>query len=469
LALACAGGNQLTAIIRTLVIAVLAVYFADSGRLPARAAAGQQAAVPVLPVLKRDSLLNGLQLIVNEQKGVPSPTVKLRIASGAAFDLAGKGGLADLTAGMLLKGGGGFDAKSVVETVGQLGLSVNISVDWDSTNITLSGPPDSLESMFELIGRLVITPSFDQKEFDALKAQRTAAIAAEEGNQVEVSNWKAMETLFGSHPYARPARGTSQTVSQIVRADLLYFHKRFYLANNAALVVTGDVKAEEVTRLSRARLGSWKKGEKVPSTFRPPDPLVGRRVVVLDRPSETAQAVIAQIGVSRRDKDYFPVLVMAELLRANVTRGASSSPGVRVETRLEARFLPGPLSWQISSSPGAVSQSIDAVLSAMSALQTELPALDQVEAAKGRVVSSFAERLARADTTAEVILDIETYDLGKDYLMNFGPRVNAVTPREVQRVAMAHLKPGSVAVVVSGPASAYEQGLKKLGAVTVIP
>jgi zinc protease len=462
-------GISLTAIIRTLFIVVLAVYCVDPGRLRTHAAAGQQVAAPVLPVLKRDSLLNDLKLIVNEQKGTASPTVKLRIDSGAAFDLAGKGGLADLTAGMLLKGGGGLDSKGVVETVGQLGLSVNIAVDWDSTNITLSGPPDSLESMFDLIGRLVVAPTFDQKEFDALKSQRAAAIAAEESNQAEVSTWKAMETLFGSHPYSRPARGTSQSVSQIVRADLIYFHKRFYLANNAALVVTGNVKAEEVTRLGRARLGSWKKGDKVPATFRPPEPLSGRRVVVLDRPSETAQAVIAQIGVSRRDKDYFPVLVMADLLRAKVNQGASSSPGVRVETRLDARFLPGPLLWQISSSPGAVAQSIDSVLSAMAALQTALPALDEVEAAKGRVLSSFAERLGRADGTAEVILDIETYDLGKDYLMNFAPRVNAITPREVQRVAMAHLKPGSVAVVVSGPASAYEQGLKKLGAVTVIP
>jgi zinc protease len=459
----------LTAIIRIVSIALLVIYSADLGILRTGADGGQQVATPVLPVLKRDFLLNGLQLIINEQKGAGSPTVKLRIDSGAAFDLAGKGGLADLTAGMLLKGGGGLDSKGLVDTVGQLGLSVNISVDWDSTNIALSGPADSLESMFDLIGRLVVSPTFDQKEFDALKAQRAAAIAMEESNPAEVCRWKAMETLFGSHPYARTARGTAQSVRQIARADLLYFHKRFYLANNASLVVTGDVKAEEITRLGRTRLGSWRKGEKVPATFRPPEPLSGRRVVVLDRPSETAQAVIAQIGVSRRDKDYFPVLVMAELLKANVAKSAGASPGVRVESSLDARFLPGPLSWQISSSPGVVAQTIDAVLSAMAALQTELPALDQVESAKGRIVSAFAERLARADTTAEVILDIDTYGLGKDYLMNFAPRVNAITPRDIQRAAQTHLKPGAVAVVVSGPASAYEQGLKKLGAITVVP
>src|SRR4030095_10194494 len=76
-----------------------------------------QTSAPVLPVLKRDYLLNGLQLVLNEQPEPGGLTARLRIDSGAAFDRAGKGGLADITAGMLLKGGGGMDAKAVSETV----------------------------------------------------------------------------------------------------------------------------------------------------------------------------------------------------------------------------------------------------------------------------------------------------------------------------------------------------------------
>ena len=72
--------------------------------------AGEGQAAAVLPIVKRDSLLNGLQLIVLEQEGTGSVSARLRINSGALFDLAGKGGMADVTAGMLLKGGGGFDS-----------------------------------------------------------------------------------------------------------------------------------------------------------------------------------------------------------------------------------------------------------------------------------------------------------------------------------------------------------------------
>ena len=77
----------------------------------------------VLPIAKRDSLLNGLQLITMQQQGTGTVTARLRINSGALFDLAGKGGLASLTAEMVLKGGAGLNAKNVSDTAEQFGLT----------------------------------------------------------------------------------------------------------------------------------------------------------------------------------------------------------------------------------------------------------------------------------------------------------------------------------------------------------
>ncbi|HEV8485814.1 MAG TPA: pitrilysin family protein [Blastocatellia bacterium] len=428
----------------------------------------EQTAAPVLPVLKRDYLLNGLQLVLNEQPEPGGLTARLRIDSGAAFDRAGKGGLADMTAGMLLKGGGGMDAKAVSETVKGLGLSIKVSVDWDSTNITLNGPNDSLDSLFDLIGRLVISPTFDQKELAALKTERVAAIAAEANDDAATARRRAMEAIYGSHTYGHPVRGTAESISQISREDVVSYHARFYLANNAVLVVTGDVKAEEVTRLARTKLGSWKKGEKVPATFQPPAPLVSRRIVIIDRASQSAHAIVAQLGISRKDKDYIAVLVMTEVLRAAAARRAGAVPGTVVQAGLDARYLTGPLWVEVTSSPDAMGQSIETVLSTMADLKGALPALDQVESAKARLISSFSERLATVDGAGEVVLDMETYGLGRDYLMNFVPRVNAITPGDVQHAAQEHLNLQALAIAAAAPASACEDGMKRLGTVTIV-
>lgn len=422
----------------------------------------------VLPILKRDSLLNGLHLIVLEQKGTGSVSARLRINSGGLFDLAGKGGLADLTAGMLLKGGGALTEKSLQEIVEQNGLKLSIAAGWDSTDLIMSGPADSLDTMFELMGRLIINPTFDQKELESLKAARIASIKDEAGEEVRAVRKKALEAVFGSHPYGRPLRGTPESVAKITRQDLVYYHGRFYIANNSELMITGDATQEAVTRLARARLGAWKKGDKVPATFRPPEAASSRRLMMNDRPGlSSAFAVIAQPGLSRRATDYYAAMIMTELLFDECSKLAS--PGSVLETTVETRYLPGPLIIGVRAAPADIVGRVEGVISAMISLQTRTAPLDQFEAAKARLINRFAEQMRSTDTAAQIILDVELYGLGRDYLVNFADRVSAVAQADVMRAAQAYLKPQSVVVVVAGPATQIESSLKRLGAVTALP
>jgi len=428
-----------------------------------------QSAGLVLPTVKRDSLLNGLQLVVLEQRGTGTVSVRLRINSGAMFDLTDKGGLADLTAGMLLKGGSGYDAKGVVTAVEQLGLTVNVKVGWDSTDIAVSGPAEALDAIFDLIGRLVITPAFDQKELDALKAERIAVLKTEAADGEAALKLKAVEVVFGSHPFGRPARGTPESLAKITRGDLSFYHKRYYLANNSVLIVTGDAMPEDVTRLGRARLGSWRKGEKVAATFRAPEPQPSRKVLILDaQDSPVSQATIGQIGVSRRATDFFAAMILGDVMNQAGAALVNPENGSGVQAELDGRFLAGPLLLNIKSSQSGMAPAIESVLAMMSRLQTGAPSLEQVESAKNRLIASFNERLRTKDGAADVILDIELYGLGRDYMVNFADRIKAVTPADVLQAAKTYLKPQSVAIVVRGPASQLEAPLKKIGTVTVM-
>lgn len=423
----------------------------------------------VLPIAKRDSLLNGLQLITMQQPGTGTVTARLRINSGAMFDLAGKGGLAGLTAEMALKGGTGLTAKNVSDTVEQFGLTLTSSTGWDMTEFAISGPADSLDSIFDLFNRLVVNPSFDQKEFDALKAQRIATAKAQQFDDAEAVKRKGIEAVFGSHPFGRPALGTAETIAQIKREDLPSFHKRFYLANNAALMVTGDASAEQVTQLARSRLGSWKKGEVVPASFRPPDVPAAPRLFIIDRPdSTTARAVLAQIGPSRRAEDYFAAVIMGEVLSQANAKLAPGSAGATVETEIDPRSLPGPVLVKIKAATDDLPGLIQASFDQMTRLQSSQPAIEQVEAAKSLLISQLGEQLKTTDGVATVMLDIETYRLGRDYLINFAERVNAVTPGDVQRAAQNYLKPQTAVTVIAGPASKLEPAMKKLGTVTIL-
>jgi zinc protease len=421
-----------------------------------------------VPIVKRDSLLNGLQLVTLEQPGTGSVSAHLRINSGSLFDLAGKGGLADITAGMLLRGAGGLTARSMADSVEQLGLTVRVNTGWDSTDIVMSGPADTLESIFDLLGRLLISPSFDQKELDALKASQTAELGKEEQNDSIVVRRKALELVFGSHPFGHPERGNPETLKQISRQDVVYFHNRFYLANNSEMIISGDATTEQVTRLARSKLGAWKKGEKVPPTFKFADVPAARRVLILDRgEDQPARAAIAQVGVSRRADDYLATVVMAELLSQQLSDLIAAHSSAGLESDLEARVLAGPFVLSIKAAPADLAGYLDVMIDTVMRMQANLPAADRVEAAKSKLIAATAERLKTTEGVVALILDIETYGLGRDYVINFADRVSAIGPADVQRAAQTRLKPQSIAIVIAGPASRFEAPMKKLGTVTV--
>jgi predicted Zn-dependent peptidase len=224
-----------------------------------------------------------------------------------------------------------------------------------------------------------------------------------------------------------------------------------------------------VTRLARSKLGAWKKGEKIPPTFRSLEAQAGRRVFILDRSDEQpAQAVIAQIGLSRRAEDYFAGVIMADVLGEQVSKITAVHAGTTIETDLETRLLAGPLIVRIKAAPGDLAGNLNVLLDTMAGMQTSPPASDRVESAKARLIASMAERLKTTAGAAEVILDIETFGLGKDYVITFADRVNAITPSDVQRAAQTYFKPKSVAIVIAGSASRFETPMKKIGTVAVL-
>ena len=94
----------------------------------------------------REKLLNGLSIIFWPRPGDANVTLKLRIHSGAAFDLAGKAGTMSLLADTLFPD---TDTREYVSE--QLGGKLEVTTDYDAINVTISGKASELERMIELL------------------------------------------------------------------------------------------------------------------------------------------------------------------------------------------------------------------------------------------------------------------------------------------------------------------------------
>jgi len=88
---------------------------------------------------------------------------------------------------------------------------------------------------------------------EAVVARERRVIAQEaagrQGQPRVLLNDLAFETLYGAdHPYGRLIEGDGQSLAEIGAAALSYFHRTWYVPNNMAVIVAGDVEFDSVMR-----------------------------------------------------------------------------------------------------------------------------------------------------------------------------------------------------------------------------
>jgi len=148
-----------TSLLRSSVLLVLVLI----ALLPSLAMA--QAA----PEPEREILLNGLKILYWPQPGNPNVLLKLRIHSGAAFDLAGRDGM------MALLGDALFPDPATRDYVAEeLGGRLEVSTNHDAIDVTISGKAAGLERMIDLLRGAVVTTQLGAENVATLRANRSS-------------------------------------------------------------------------------------------------------------------------------------------------------------------------------------------------------------------------------------------------------------------------------------------------------
>jgi predicted Zn-dependent peptidase len=213
-----------------------------------------------------EQLLNGLRLLFWLKPGTPEVILKLRINSGAAFDLAGKSGQMALLGDMLFP-----DPATVDYFTDEMGGRLNVSVTYDSTTITMVGKASEFEQIVEVLRNALLATQLTPEVVTRMRDARIKLLRDTSIVPAEVADRAIAARLYGDFPYGRPAAGSPEAVARVDRADMMQARDRFLNSNNATLAVIGGVTKQRAMKTVRQLLGPWRKSEQiVPTTFRQP-------------------------------------------------------------------------------------------------------------------------------------------------------------------------------------------------------
>ena len=300
------------------------------------------------PAPKKESLLNGLKVLMWSDAKADKVSVKIRIHAGSAFDPQGKEGVMQLLADNIFP-----NEASKEFFVEDLNGSLEVVTNYDYIQINASSKAEDFLTMLETLATAVSSPAIDKETTAKLKTALLAKIKTLEADPAYVADRAAAKRLFGTFPYGRPQSGTEATVKTIDFADLINAKGRFLSADNATIAISGNFDRALGFRAVRRYFGGWLKSDKrVPSTFRQPDdPPTGLQIVASPAKGKTAIRY-AMRGLSRNDKDLVASLIFTNILETRLKARVPSGHTGDVFVRNEYHTLPGMITIGFSADKG---------------------------------------------------------------------------------------------------------------------
>ena len=414
---------------------------------------------------ERFTLNNGLTVLIVENNKLPRAAVSLSLDNSpiAEGELAG---VSAMTAALLGKGSATIDKDSFNEEVDFMGATINFG----SQSASASSLSRYFGRVLELMADAALHPNFTQEEFDKEKDILLDGIKS--GEKSVTTAARRVENLLAygkDHPYGEYV--SKESVERVKLADVDAFYKRYFLPNNAYLVIVGDVDAGDLKKQVKKLFGKWKK--KNLSTDPIPDVtnVSTTQIDFVNMPNAVQTEVTVQNTVSlrKKDADYFPLLIANGILGGGgearlflnlredkgYTYGSYSSMGNNKYTASRFRA-------SASVRNAVVDSAVVELLYEIDRMKKEVVSDEELNRAKAKYVGSFVRAVEQPSTVAAYALEIETEGLPDDFYTTYLESVNNVTKEDIQRVAQKYFLVDQARIVVTGKASEVLDNLEKV-------
>ncbi|HET6671288.1 MAG TPA: pitrilysin family protein [Pyrinomonadaceae bacterium] len=432
-----------------------------------------------IPKPTERTLKNGLRVIVIEDHDIPLVSAGVVVKNGGEVDPQNLSGLAELTASLLTKGTKTRTAPEIAQQIEALGGTIESGAGWDASRVFINVMSGKIEPAMSILADVVRNPVFQEEEIERLRQQYIDNLSVTLGQPGSLAGFVAARIVFGDAAYGHPLAGTPESLPRIKQADIVGLHAQYYRPDNAVLVMGGSIKAADAFKLAERLFGDWSK----PATALPARAQAGRiradekqRVVVVDMPDAGQAAVLlARVGISRTDPDYFRGIVTNSILsgysgRLNqeirIKRGLSYGARSSLDVRRES----GPFVASAQTKNPSGAEVAGLLINELSRLASEPVSDVELTPRKAVLIGGFGRNLETTDGLVFQVASLALYGLSLDEINNYIKNVQAVTAADVQKFAGSRLPAKDAHIIIVGNAKDFLEPLKKQFAnVEVIP
>lgn len=452
----------------TLSILALALCSASWGQI-SRSMKPKPGPAPEIKLGKSESftLANGMKVFVVENHKLP--TIAVSIELDIKPELQGNmAGYRDMMSELLMAGTKTRSKDKLNAEIDQMGASINISDE----GIAGGGLKKYQEKIFDLMADIAMNAQITQDELDKTIKRSLSGLETQKNEpDVMVRNVSNVVNFGTDHPYGEIP--TEQTVKNITLAKCNQYYKTYFRPNVAYMAIVGDVTVAEIKPLVEKYFGKWEKADVPKAKYSIPNS--GSRLTKVDFAPRTA-AVQSVVSVTYPVdlKPGEPDVIKARV--ANTVLGGGSQGRLFLNLRekhawtygayssLREDDLGGQFSATVKCRNAVSDSAVGALLDEMKMMQTEKVADTALQNSITYLSGNFAIGLEDPKRVAQFAINIERYNMPKDYYQNYLKNLSAVTAEDVMQVSRKYITPEHANIVVAGSKEEVANKLAKFSA-----
>lgn len=423
-----------------------------------------------VPAITQLTLANGLQVWVLPRQGLPRVDFVLAMrGAGFGADAADAPGLAKLLAGLLNEGTPQRSSRQIAEAAQSMGGSVGANASNDGITVSANALASHAPRMAALLAEVTRQASFPDAEVTLAKTNALQGLKVASAQPAFRAGKSLNEAIYGDHAYGR-TQETEASLQAVSAAGLRAEHAKRFRPDRALLIVTGRITAAEAQKLAKAHFGDWKAtGDPVAEPAATPASRPVQRLL-LERPGSVQATVrLGQPGAAASGADQVALRLTSTIL------GTGFSSRVNLNLREEKGYTYGARAGGVSyRAGGAITGGADVRNEVTGAAITEFlkeyrrigsERVSETEMTSNKrfVAGSYLLSTQLQGAVAQQLANNWLVGLPAEFLGQFVPAIQKVTPEQVLATAQRYFNPETQSLVVVGDPDKIGEQLKALG------
>ena len=417
----------------------------------------------------RTELANGIVVLAQPRPGDEAVEASIIIAAGQSATGESTPGLPSIMARMLNRSTRSHTFEQFNEAIDGLGAVISVDADRDDVDVSFHSLAEDLEAVFTLTAELILEPVFPDDELEKVRQQAITGLREQESDTGSMASRALREQLYPEgHPYRIPVSGEIESVSGLTSEDLAAYHQRSFGPNVTTIALVGGVEHLDAVVAQVERVfGSWKTpvppARDVPPVGPPRESATKSYVI---RGKSQADIAIGYPSLPRSlEKPYFAVN-MANVILGQLGLMGRLGANVRDKQGLayyaSSSFGGGTANsiWSARAGvdPGNIARALDAILFELRRIREEPVTAEELADAKSYLIGSLPLGLESLGGVAGLLLAIEKFGLGLDYLERYPGYIQDLTQDDLLQAAHVYLDPDRLVIGIAGPESIEPQG-----------